>query len=76
MDNKHLDDQLLQSMIDQSQFAEKDYWFSRARQKQIVFALARDLVLEGQSPDEAITQAKTFVDQFYDRVIRRGSWER
>jgi hypothetical protein len=70
------DDDRLQRMIDQSQFSDQDYWFSRARQKLIAFHLARDLVLDGQSPDVAISTAKAFVDDFYDRVIRRGSWER
>lgn len=76
MDSKALDDHRLQQMIDQTQYAEQDWWFSRARQKQLVFHLARDLFLDGNSSDEAIAQARAFVDDFYDKVIRRSSWER
>lgn len=76
MDSKTLDDHRLQSMIDQTQFAEQDWWFSRARQKQLVFHLARDLFLDGNDPATAIIQARDFVDQFYEKVICPSSWEK
>ena len=63
----------LENLILQSQFGDKELVFTFRAQKQIAFRLAYDLVVAGEEPDKAIEIAKTFVHEFYQRVIKFGA---
>ncbi len=75
-----LTEQQLQDMIQKSQFGkpegEPEFWFSYPAQKKLAFQIARELVLDGEDADEAIEKAKSFIDKFYLKAIKAGSWER
>ena len=73
-------DEQLHTMLQKSQFGkpevEPEFWFSFQNQKRLAYDVARELVIAGVGVDEAIETAKAFVDTFYLKAIRSGSWEK
>jgi hypothetical protein len=55
-----------------------EFWFSLKEQKKLAFMVAKELLVADPELEagEAITLAKEFIDEFLDRVIKQGSWER
>lgn len=67
----------LQDLIQQSQYGKpEEFWFSHTNQKQLAFLVAKDLLIDGASVDDSIDIAKEFIDKVYERIIKRGAWER
>ena len=48
----------------------QDYFFSYAKQKEHTFEIAKELFLNGMETDEAIHEAKTFVQACYDHIFK------
>lgn len=76
-----IDDTILQSMIEQSQFAqpaqEEEFWFSRAQQKKMVFELgARLMVSEEMTSAYAIAMAQDYIDTFYETTLSPSGWKK
>lgn len=76
------DDQLLQSMINQTQFkessnVEEGFWYSFPNQKRLAFGVASQLLIADEiTPQEAVKTAKEFIDHFYSEVIAPNAWKR
>lgn len=70
----------LQDAINKSQYGkpdqQEDFWYSYSNQKVLAFEVAKELIIAGESIDDSIATAKTFVDTFYQKAMRPGSWER
>tara|TARA_B110000858_G_scaffold55789_1_gene64836 strand:+ start:2291 stop:2545 length:255 start_codon:yes stop_codon:yes gene_type:complete len=76
-----IDDTILHSMINQSQFAQpqqdEEFWFSRANQKKMVFDLgARFMVSEEMTSEEAIALAQDYIDTFYETTLSPSGWKK
>ena len=76
-----IDDTILHSMINQSQFAQpqqdEEFWFSRANQKKMVFDLgARFMVSEEMTSLEAIAMAQDYIDTFYETTLSPSGWKK
>lgn len=76
-----IDDTILHSMINQSQFAQpqqdEEFWFSRANQKKMVFELgARFMVSEEMTSLEAIALAQDYIDTFYETTLSPSGWKK
>lgn len=73
-------DEQLQDMLQKSQYGkpeiEPEFWFSFNNQKRLAYDLAVQLVIQGEDITVAIDLAKEFVDAFYKKAIKNGSWER
>ncbi|QCO57444.1 hypothetical protein EOK75_17165 (plasmid) [Pseudorhodobacter turbinis] len=76
--NTKITDTQLQDMIQRTQFGrpeeEQEFWYSYDNQKMMAFNLAKELVINGEDVNDAITVAKQFIDEFYIQAIKRGSW--
>ena len=75
-----LDDTMLASMLEKSQYAhtqEEEYWFSRNQQKKMVFDLgAKLLVSDDMTPKDAIAMAQDYIDTFYATTLNPQSWKK
>ena len=77
-----VDDVLLQSMIDQTQFQadptpDEAFWYSFPNQKKLAFNVATGLLAKhDMEPSEAVETAKNFIDHFYKEVIAPNAWTR
>lgn len=76
-----IDDTMLNSMINQTQFRKDDdedeFWFSRNKQKQYVFELgAKYMELEEMTAREAIDMAQDYVDTYYKMILSPNSWKK
>lgn len=75
-----IDDTILASMLNQSQYAqpqEEEFWYSRANQKKMVFELgARFMVSEEMTAAEAIAMAQDYIDTFYTTTLSPQGWKK
>lgn len=76
-----IDDTILHSMINQSQFAQpqqdEEFWYSRANQKKMVFELgAKILASEEISSRDAIAMAQDYIDTFYETTLSPSGWKK
>jgi hypothetical protein len=76
----NITDEQLDRLIQQTQYArpneEPEFWFSYSNQKILAFELARDLVVQGEEIDDAISTAMTFIDSYFAQAVTKGAWER
>ncbi|KJZ22285.1 hypothetical protein [Tritonibacter mobilis] len=52
-----------------------EFWFSLRNQKYYAFIIAKELLIAGAEPDEAIDLAMEFVNGYYNNAIRKGAWK-
>lgn len=60
--------------VDNSENLELGHWYSRRNQKILAYQLAKELVVDGMEPEEAIEFSKEFIELFYEKAMRVGSW--
>ncbi|WP_065324363.1 hypothetical protein [Tritonibacter mobilis] len=54
---------------------EGDFWFSLRNQKYFAFHIAKELLVAGAEPDEAVDLAMEFVNTYYNSAIKKGAWK-